>query len=73
MQNYLIRLLQLRQCVYCIVQTASLFNIQINYRLLKVKIKLLLFRKCISKYVACNSYNLGVDSFKGYTAVHEST
>jgi len=34
---------------------------------------MLLFRNCISKYVAYNSYNLGVDSFKGYTAVHKIT
>jgi len=70
MQNYLIRLLQLRRCVHCIVWTAFLVNIQINIKLLKVKIKMLLFRNCFSKYVAAyNSYNLGVDSFKGYTCV----
>jgi hypothetical protein len=73
MQSYVIRLLQVRQCVYCIVWTASLLNIQINFRLLKVKIKMLLFRNCVSQYVARNSYNLGVDSFKGHTAVHKST
>jgi len=73
MQNYLIRLLQLRQCVYCIVWTATLFNIQINFRPLKVKIKMLLLRNCISKHVSYNSYNLAVDSFKGHTAVHKYT